>query len=64
MQALAFGLDAALFGGQVLVEQWRPIAVTTLVCTLPRAVYFTERVRRDDGLLTLYACQQRQREWL
>ena len=28
MLALAFGLDAALFGGQVLVAQWRLIAVT------------------------------------
>ena len=55
MQALAFGLNAALFGGQALVEQWRLIAVTTLVCALPMAVYLTERVRREFGLLNLYA---------
>ena len=55
MLALAFGLDAALFGGQVLVAQWRLIAVTALVCALPMAVYLTERVRREFGLLNLYA---------
>ncbi len=55
LQALAVGLGAALFGGQVLVEQWRLIAVTALVCTLPMAVYLTERVRREFGLLNLYA---------
>ena len=55
MLALAFGLDAALFGGQVLVAQWRLIAVTALVCALPMAVYLTERVRREVGLLNLYA---------
>lgn len=55
MLALAFGLDAALFGGQVLVTQWRLIAVTALVCALPMAVYLTERVRREFGLLNLYA---------
>ena len=55
MLALAFGLDAALFGGQVLVAQWRLIAVTALVCALPIAVYLTERVRREFGLLNLYA---------
>ena len=55
MLALAFGLDAALFGGQSLVEQWRLIAVTALVCALPMAVYLTERVRREFGLLNLYA---------
>lgn len=36
----------------------------TLTGSEPRAVYFTERVRRDDGLLTLYARLQRQRQWL
>ena len=55
MLALAFGLDALLFGGQSLVEQWRLIAVTALVCALPMAVYLTERVRREFGLLNLYA---------
>ncbi len=55
MLALAFGLDAALFGGQVLVAQWRLIAVTALVCALPMALYMTERVRREFGLLNLYA---------
>ena len=55
MLALAFGLDAALFGGQVLVAPWRLIAVTALVCALPMAVYITERVRREFGLLNLYA---------
>ena len=55
MVALAFGLDAALFGGQALVEEWRLIAVTALVCALPMAVYLTERVRREFGLLNFYA---------
>ena len=55
MLALAFGLDAALVGGQVLVAPWRLIAVTALVCALPMAVYITERVRREFGLLNLYA---------
>ena len=55
MLALAFGLDALLFGGQSLVEQWPLIVVTALVSALPMAVYLTERVRREVGLLNLYA---------
>lgn len=62
MVALAFGLDALLFGGQSLVEQWRLIAVTALVCALPMAVYLTERVRREVGLLNLYGRLMRNSE--
>lgn len=61
--ALSLLVNGLLFGGAALEAHWPQILVSTLLPAALIGGYLSERVRRDYGLLTLYARLQRQREW-